>query len=62
MPRRWMSGAVVKEEDLKPVDVLRYLNDHVIGQEAAKKAISVALRNRWRRKQIAKPDLGSEVC
>jgi ATP-dependent HslUV protease ATP-binding subunit HslU len=36
------------------------LNEHIIGQNDAKKAVAVALRNRWRRQQLS-PELREEV-
>ena len=35
-----------------PPDIVQVLNKHIIGQEDAKKAIAVSIRNRWRRKQL----------
>src|SRR6185312_15149569 len=31
------------------------LDKHIIGQDAAKRAVAIALRNRWRRMQVAEP-------
>ncbi len=45
---------------LKPKEVVEQLNKHIIGQSDAKKAVAVALRNRWRRKQLP-DDLRPEV-
>lgn len=45
---------------LTPKQIVTELNKRIIGQEAAKKAVAIALRNRWRRKQLA-PDLQQEV-
>ena len=41
--------------ELTSREIVLELNRFVIGQEAAKKAVAVALRNRWRRKRV--PDL-----
>lgn len=38
--------------ELTPRDTVRELNRHIIGQHAAKKAVAIALRNRWRRMQL----------
>jgi ATP-dependent HslUV protease ATP-binding subunit HslU len=38
---------------LKPSEVVDQLNKYIIGQEDAKKAVSIALRNRWRRHQLS---------
>ena len=37
---------------LTPREIVRELDRYVIGQEAAKKAVAIALRNRWRRNQV----------
>ncbi|KNH01402.1 heat shock protein HslVU ATPase subunit HslU [Perkinsela sp. CCAP 1560/4] len=40
-----------------PAEIVKTLNDFVIGQQTSKRAVAVALRNRWRRKQITDSDL-----
>ena len=47
-------------KDLTPKAIVAALDTHIIGQAAAKRAVAVALRNRWRRQQLA-PDLRDEV-
>ncbi|HVJ02140.1 MAG TPA: ATP-dependent protease ATPase subunit HslU [Sphingomonas sp.] len=47
-------------ENLTPKAIVASLDAHIIGQQDAKKAVAVALRNRWRRQQLA-PDLRDEV-
>tara|TARA_R110002050_G_scaffold268113_1_gene409952 strand:+ start:982 stop:2307 length:1326 start_codon:yes stop_codon:yes gene_type:complete len=37
---------------LTPQQIVLELDKHIIGQQAAKKAVAIALRNRWRRKQL----------
>lgn len=37
---------------LSPREIVAELNRHIIGQEDAKRAVAVALRNRWRRRQL----------
>ena len=37
---------------LSPRDIVSELNRHIVGQENAKKAVALALRNRWRRMQL----------
>ncbi|MBQ0754288.1 MAG: ATP-dependent protease ATPase subunit HslU [Gammaproteobacteria bacterium] len=46
--------------DLTPREIVSELNKHIIGQLPAKKAVAVALRNRWRRMQLP-PALRNEV-
>ncbi len=47
-------------KDLTPKAIVAALDAHIIGQDAAKRAVAVALRNRWRRQQLS-PDLRDEV-
>ena len=46
--------------DLTPREIVSELDRFIIGQNDAKRAVAVALRNRWRRKQLA-DDLRDEV-
>ena len=45
---------------MTPREIVQELDKHIVGQEAAKRAVAIALRNRWRRAQIGEP-LGSEI-
>ncbi len=47
-------------DSLTPKKIVEELDKYIIGQEKAKKAVAVALRNRWRRQQLA-PELKDEV-
>ncbi|MGL3820756.1 ATP-dependent protease ATPase subunit HslU [Sphingopyxis sp. R3-92] len=47
-------------KDLTPKAIVAALDTHIIGQDAAKRAVAVALRNRWRRQQLSS-DLRDEV-
>ena len=38
--------------DLTPQAIVAELNKHIIGQDSAKRAVAIALRNRWRRVQV----------
>ncbi|EYS91689.1 ATP-dependent protease ATP-binding subunit HslU [Cupriavidus sp. SK-4] len=40
---------------MTPSEIVSELDKHIIGQNKAKKAVAVALRNRWRRQQVAEP-------
>ena len=40
---------------MTPQEIVHELDKHIIGQNAAKRAVAVALRNRWRRAQVADP-------
>ena len=41
--------------NLTPQEIVTELDKHVVGQSKAKRAVAVALRNRWRRQQVAEP-------
>jgi len=47
--------------DLTPRQIVAALDRHIIGQDAAKRAVAVALRNRWRRQRLP-ADLREEVA
>jgi ATP-dependent HslUV protease ATP-binding subunit HslU len=40
---------------MTPQEIVHELDKHIIGQHAAKRAVAIALRNRWRRQQVAEP-------
>src|SRR6516164_473553 len=40
---------------MTPSEIVHELNRHIVGQDAAKRAVAIALRNRWRRQQVAEP-------
>jgi len=40
---------------LTPQEIVAELDKHVVGQALAKQAVAIALRNRWRRQQVAEP-------
>ena len=46
---------------LSPRDIVSELNRHIVGQENAKKAVALALRNRWRRMQLPE-EMRAEVA
>ncbi len=48
------------ENALTPKAIVAALDAHIVGQDEAKKAVAVALRNRWRRQRL-KPELKQEV-
>ncbi|AWV90305.1 ATP-dependent protease ATPase subunit HslU [Bradymonas sediminis] len=41
-----------REQDLTPREIVAELDRFIVGQRAAKRAVAVALRNRWRRQQV----------
>ncbi len=46
--------------NLSPREIVSELDRHIVGQNDAKRAVAIALRNRWRRQQLA-PGLREEV-
>ena len=47
-------------DNLTPKAIVAALDEHIIGQKDAKRAVAVALRNRWRRQRLG-PELKNEV-
>ncbi|GGC88295.1 ATP-dependent protease ATPase subunit HslU [Undibacterium terreum] len=41
--------------NMTPQEIVSELDKHVVGQGRAKRAVAIALRNRWRRQQVAEP-------
>lgn len=41
--------------EMTPREIVQELDKHIIGQDAAKRAVAIALRNRWRRMQVDEP-------
>lgn len=48
-------------DNLSPKKIVTELNRYIIGQEDAKKAVAIALRNRWRRKHVEDAFLREEI-
>jgi ATP-dependent HslUV protease ATP-binding subunit HslU len=46
---------------LKPKEIVSELDKYIIGQDSAKRSVSIALRNRWRRQQVPQ-DLRDEIA
>ena len=40
---------------MTPREIVEELDKHIIGQDDAKRAVAIALRNRWRRMQVGEP-------
>ena len=45
---------------MTPREIVQELDKHIVGQDEAKRAVAIALRNRWRRSQVREP-LRSEI-
>jgi len=50
----------MSNKGLKPREIVEKLNQHIIGQLDAKRAVAIALRNRWRRQNVT-ADLAEEI-
>ncbi|MBW2179160.1 MAG: ATP-dependent protease ATPase subunit HslU [Deltaproteobacteria bacterium] len=48
-------------QNLKPAEIVEELDKYIIGQDKAKRSVSIALRNRWRRQQVHE-DLRDEIA
>ena len=46
---------MITNDSLTPKEILAELDKYIIGQSAAKRSVAIALRNRWRRRQVASP-------
>jgi len=55
---RGMTG--LSNQALTPKAIVAALDEHIVGQAEAKRAVAVALRNRWRRQRLS-PELRDEV-
>jgi len=47
--------------ELKPSEIVKELDKYIIGQQKAKRSVAIALRNRWRRRQVSE-DLRDEIA
>jgi ATP-dependent HslUV protease ATP-binding subunit HslU len=55
------ADTVLDAERLTPKEIVRELDKYIVGQRAAKRAVAIALRNRWRRQQLP-AELRDEVA
>jgi len=55
-----MTDTTFMEASLTPKEIVGYLDRYIVGQREAKKAVAIALRNRWRRKMVP-GDLQEEI-
>ena len=52
MPSQRTAQALARLADLTPRQIAAELDRYIVGQRAAKRAVAIALRNRWRRQQL----------
>ncbi len=50
----------LQAKDLVPKQIVEQLDRYIVGQNAAKRAVAIALRNRWRRQKVS-PELRDEI-
>ncbi|MGQ0650592.1 MAG: ATP-dependent protease ATPase subunit HslU [Gemmatimonadaceae bacterium] len=60
MPSHRTEAALARLADLTPTQIVAELNRYIVGQQSAKKAVAIALRNRWRR-QRAPDNIRDEI-
>ncbi len=46
---------MINIESLKPIETVAELDKYIVGQADAKRSVAIALRNRWRRRQVESP-------
>ena len=47
--------------EMTPREIVQELDKHIVGQDDAKRAVAIALRNRWRRQQVSSEELRNEI-
>jgi len=55
MPRELVRELPRERATMTPREIVQELDKHIVGQQAAKRAVAIALRNRWRRMQVPEP-------
>ena len=55
-----MDNKYITQSPMTPREIAQELDNHIIGQDKAKRAVAIALRNRWRRQQVSE-DLRNEI-
>ena len=55
-----MDSKQITQSPMTPREISQELDKHIIGQDNAKRAVAIALRNRWRRQQVSE-DLRNEI-
>jgi len=53
-------GPAPRLDELTPREIVGELDKYIVGQDAAKRAVAIALRNRWRRQQL-RPEIADEI-
>jgi len=61
LPETFKRALKDKDDELTPQEIVAELDKYIIGQKAAKKAVAIALRNRFRRRKLP-PELADEIA
>lgn len=62
LPQSLAKASVMKPEaELTPQEIVSELDKYIVGQKAAKRAVAIALRNRYRRRKLP-PELADEIA
>ena len=48
-----MSAQTMNKSELTPREIVEQLDRYIVGQHDAKRAVAIAIRNRWRRQQLS---------
>lgn len=55
-----IDNSYITQSQMTPREITQELDNHIIGQDQAKRAVAIALRNRWRRQQVSE-ELRNEI-
>ena len=56
-----MSTPTLTKHEMTPREIVEHLDRYIVGQHDAKRAVAIAIRNRWRRQQLSE-DMRAEVA
>ena len=51
-PKKTIIKKEIEKTSYTPKEIVKELNRYIVGQDDAKKAVAIALRNRWRRQRV----------